>query len=526
MLMFFRNGLKRLERKTAYRLILIAILILAAFIYLYNLGRESLTTDEYFSFYLARQPLAKVIFGHQSSSNPNTIPPLYEIILHLWLKIFGISEFAQRSLSACLGILSVYLIYRLAGLLFNIPTGLISALFASLSLSWFTFFRQNRCYSLLICLSLLSFYLFFYLLKNKKSRLALPFLIITNIALAYNNYFGFLVILCQVIFALLEAKGNMAGFKKILFMCLCVALAYGPWYANLLYDIKKEPLLSIKIPDPQLHMRLFAIFITFFADFHIRWEPLLLLFYLAFIVRGWKRLRREKDENLRYLSLFLFMVYPVTFAVVYWVTLSYRVRYYSTFSFPLFILLSLGMQKITLRPFKKMLLLLVCLFIFVLNFADFRDFFAYSLNEDWRGAAQYIKRIPGYKNKNMVFLFQTKYNSPVFAYYYWDKRIADAFMNNITDYQNYENDLLAMNSQQLNSQHRVYLISEQINDKRLFEKIGAFADDTWIWLFRYHEPSASFYLQINNKDNYFLHQIPLNPELPQINLFLFKRIKK
>jgi len=521
MLMFFRNGLKILERETAYRLILIAILILAAFIYIYNLGRESLTTDEYFSFYLARQPLEKIIFGHQTPSNPNTIPPLYEIILHVWLKIFGISEFAQRSLSAALGILSVYLMYRMSSLLFDVPTGLISGLFASLSLSWFTFFRQNRCYSLLICLALLSFYLFFYLSKNKKSRLALPLLIITNIALTYTNYFGFLVIACQVILGLFEAKDNMAGFKKILFMCLWVAFAYGPWYANLLYDIKKEPLLAIKIYDPQLHMRLFAIFITFFADFHIRWEPLLLLFYLPFIVRGWVRLRREKNDDFRYLSLFPFIIYPVTFAIVYSFTLSYRVRYYSTFSFPLFMLLSLGLQKITVRSFKRILILLVCVLIFVFNFSDFRDFFVYSLNEDWKGAAQYIKQVPGYKNKNTVFLFQTKYNSPVFAYYYWNKRVADAFMNNITDYQNYEDDLLAMNRE-----HGVYLISEQINDKRLFEKIGAFPDDAWIWLFRYHEPNSSFYLYINNRDKYFLHQIPLNPELPQINLFLFKRIKK
>ena len=220
-------------------------------------------------------------------------------------------------------------------------------------------------------------------------------------------------------------------------MCLWVALAYGPWYANLFYDIKKEPLLAIKIYDPQLLMRLFAIFITFFADFHIRWEPLLLLFYLPFIVRGWVRLHKEKNGDFRYLSLFPFIIYPVTFAIIYSFTLSYRVRYYSTFSFPLFILLSLGMQKITVRAFKRILLLLVCVFIFVLNFADFRDFFAYRLNENWKGAAQYIKQVPGYKNKNMVFLFQTKYNSPVFAYYYWNERVADTFMNNIVDYQNY-----------------------------------------------------------------------------------------
>jgi 4-amino-4-deoxy-L-arabinose transferase-like glycosyltransferase len=519
--MLFKNSPSILERQKTYRLILSAILILSAFIYLYNLGQESLVTDEYFSFYIARQSPRQILFGHQSANNPNTIPPLYELILHFWLKIFGISDFAQRSFSAVLGILSVYLVYRLGRLLFDTPTGLISSLFSSLSFSWFTFFRQNRCYSLFICLTLLSFYLFFYLLKNKKSRFSLPFFIITNIVLTYTNYFGFFVIFCQLILGLLETKGNISEFKKILLMCLWVAFAYGPWYANLFYDIKKEPLMTIKIYDPELHLRLFAIFITFFADLHIRWEPLLLLFYLPFIARGGLRLYKERGNHFRYLYLFPIIVYVACFALIYSFTLSYRIRYYSAFSFPLFILLSLGIQKISMRGFKKIILLLIFALIFVLNFSDLRDFFTYPLNEDWKGAAQYIKEIPGYKNKNMAFLFQTKYNSPVFAYYYWNKQVADTFMNNITDYQNYENDLSAMNTE-----HKVYLVSEQINDKRLFEKIDAFPDDAWIWLFRYHEPASTFYLHVNNKDKYFLHQIPLNPELPQINLYLFKRIKK
>jgi 4-amino-4-deoxy-L-arabinose transferase-like glycosyltransferase len=510
------------QRQKAYRLILAALLIFTAFIYLYNLGRESLTTDEYFSFYIARQPLGQIIFGHQTPSNPNTIPPLYEIILHFWLKIFGISEVAQRSLSAVLGILSVYLIYRLASLLFDAPTGLISGLFASFSLSWFTFFRQNRCYSLFICLTLLSFYLFFYLLKHKKSRLSLSLLIITNIALTYTNYFGFLMIACQVILGFLETKGNFSEFKKILLMCFWIVFAYIPWYANLFYDIKNEPLLNIRIYDPQILMRLSTIFITFFADFHIRWEPLLLLIYLPFIVRGGVRLHKERREDFRFLFLFPFLVYLVNFIIIYALTSSYRVRYYSAFSFPLFILLALGLRKIGIRKFFRMVLLVIYLIIAVLNFSDLGDAFTYTLNEEWKGAAQYIKQIPGYKDKNMIFLFQTKYNPPVFSYYYWNKEVADSYMKNITYYhQDYEDILSA-----INTEHRVYLMSEQKNDKRLFEKIDCFPDDAWIWLFRYHEYLAYFYLRINNPDKYFLHQIPLNPELPQIDLFLFKRIKK
>lgn len=508
------------NKEKIYALIFFAILFLAAFIYFFNLGKESLCTDEYFSFYLARQPLKQILLGHQSSSNPNTIPPLYEIILHFWLKLFGVGAVAQRSLSATLGILSIFLMYRLARLLCDTTTGLISSLFASLSFSWFSFFRQNRCYSLFICLTLLSFYLFFLLYKNKSSRVHLISLTITNIALIYTNYLGFLTIVCQFVFSLLEGKKNTALIKKVFLMCLWIALAYWPWYANLIYDIRREPLMSVRIYYPQLYLRILSIISVFFSDFHIRWEPVLTLIYIPFIVRGWLRLYRQKENNTRHLFLLPFIVYCLAFVITYSFTLSDRIRYYAAYSFPLFILIAEGMRKINKKGVRKIFLLLIFSFIAVFNITDFQDFLAYSLNENWKLAAQYAKLIPDYKNKSMVFVFQTKYNPPVFAYYYWDKEVADTFINNIFDFQNYESDLAA-----INTEHKIYLISEEVNDKRFFEKIAAFPDDAWIWLFRYHEPLASFYLRIYSEDKYFLHQLPLNPEFQQIDLFLLKRIK-
>ena len=138
----------------------IALLVLASFIYFYGLGRESLLTDEYLSLHVAGQPLERIVFRHNESWNPNAIPPLYEILLHFWLKLFGKSEFAQRSLSALCGVCSAYVLYLLAKLLFDSWAGIIAMFFGILSFSWFLCFRQNRCYGLFILLVLLSFYLF------------------------------------------------------------------------------------------------------------------------------------------------------------------------------------------------------------------------------------------------------------------------------------------------------------------------------------------------------------------------------
>ncbi len=148
--------MKKMEKE--YRLILAIILIFSAVVYIYHLDKESLSTDEYLSLFSAQQSPHDIFYKHKSVLNPNTIPPLYFLIMHYWVKLFGTSDFVQRSLSVIFGILSVYSLYRLTCMLFDIRTGIFSALFGALSYNWFFLFRQDRSYSLFILLSLLSLF--------------------------------------------------------------------------------------------------------------------------------------------------------------------------------------------------------------------------------------------------------------------------------------------------------------------------------------------------------------------------------
>ena len=505
-----------------HKLYLIIILILAGGIYFYNLDKESLLTDEYFSLYNAEQSLTEIILGHQKETNPNTLPPLYEIIMHFWLKIFGTGEFPQRSFSAFLGIVSVYIIYRLSRLLFDEKTGLLACLFAALSFSWFSFFRQNRCYSLFICLSLLSFYLFFYYLKNKQSRLSFAILIITNICLVYTHYFAFLVVAIELLLSTLEIRRDVRRvITNILQVCLWIIFAYIPWYPNLFYDINREPLMNIKIYYSDLGLRLYSIATLLFSDFHIEWDPLLTLLYIPLLIIGWIKLNKAGTTKFRHLPLCLALIFLVPFITIYLVTLSDRSRYYAPFSFPLFMLLALGIQQINKQKLGKVLLLPIVVFTATFNFIDFYDFFHNPLHENWKQAAQYIKEIPNYKNEEMVFVFQTKYNPPVFAYYYWDKKIAVSFIDNINNLESYEKDLST-----IDTKHKIYLITDDPRKETFFEKLELFPEDTWIWIFRYHDYLSPLYIRLRSNSRYFFHQIPLNPEVPQIDFFLLKKIKK
>lgn len=508
------------SNKRIYSLFLALILILASFIYFFKLGSESLTTDEYFSFHVAKQPLKEIIFKHQEPNNPNTLPPLYEIMLHFWIKAFGSSELAQRSLSAVLGIISVFIIYKLASLLFDIQTGTITCLLSSLSFLWFSCFRLNRCYSLFIALTLLSFYIYFYYSNNKSSKFSLLGLIIANIALIYTHYFGFLVILLELIFSAFEFRRNKGWFINILIMCAWMYFAYIPWYSNLFYDLSKEPLMQQKIYYPNIWYQVLSIVVAVLSDFHFKWSPMLTIFYLPLLIYGFIKFTKQKTKSSNILFVCLISIPIIPSVLIYCFTHADRIRYYAPFSFPLLMFLAYGIKQVLAKNYKKIILIPVVLSIATFNFMDFSDFFRYPLYENWKLAAKYIKEIPDYQNKNMVFVFQTRYNPAVFAYYYWNDTIASRLVDNIDTYEVYEEDLAPAKTR-----HKIYLISI-MKDRDFLRKLDSLPEDAWIWVLRYHDIFFPSEFRILNNGRYFFHQIVLNKELPQIDFFLLKRIKQ
>lgn len=85
------------------RLGLLAVLLLAAGLRFHQLGTQSFWNDEGNAARLAERSLALIIRGAQMDVHP----PAYYLLLHGWQLATGLSEFAQRSLSALCGLLTV-----------------------------------------------------------------------------------------------------------------------------------------------------------------------------------------------------------------------------------------------------------------------------------------------------------------------------------------------------------------------------------------------------------------------------------
>ena len=71
------------------------LLVIAAVLRIWFLGKTDLGGDESFSLYVSLQSLPDIVRMLCQGDNP----PLWEVLLHFWIKPFGISEVAIRSLS-------------------------------------------------------------------------------------------------------------------------------------------------------------------------------------------------------------------------------------------------------------------------------------------------------------------------------------------------------------------------------------------------------------------------------------------
>lgn len=137
---------------------IIFILLLASFLYLFQLGKESLWIDELFSI----RDATKIFTNFPSNFSLNR--PLYFILLHLWMK-FGASEAWLRSLSVLFALGSIFLTYILGCRLYSKSTGLVAALLLTLSTLAINHAQEVRMYMVSICIGIAGSLIFTYLLE-------------------------------------------------------------------------------------------------------------------------------------------------------------------------------------------------------------------------------------------------------------------------------------------------------------------------------------------------------------------------
>ncbi|MEX1001333.1 MAG: glycosyltransferase family 39 protein [Crocinitomicaceae bacterium] len=206
------------DRKIILGLILLQLAICLPFINSYPI-----CLDEPFSIFWSQQDLNEFMPELVKGNNP----PLYFIILHYWMEVFGASPFSTRSLSLLFSILMIPFLYDLTKKITNKHFAIISVLLTLFSSLFHYHSIEARMYSMMVCLTVISFWAMYCLIFEDRKYWWL--LGISNGLLLYTHYLGFYIIGIQIFVVLVSIKElSRSRFISLGISLLLTTLLYFP----------------------------------------------------------------------------------------------------------------------------------------------------------------------------------------------------------------------------------------------------------------------------------------------------------
>ncbi len=214
------------NQKDSKLIALFGILLIGLFLRVYDLGGESIWFDEGYSIRFANLSLSQIFFL------PENNPPLYYIILHWWINLFGDSEFSIRFPSVIFGFLSIYMIYKVGSQIYNKDVGILSSLLLGLSAFHIRYSQEARTYSLSTLLTLISIYFFISLHRKGNYTVLLGYIFFSTL-LIYSHIYGLFIIIFQNIYFIalffLSKETHKLSLKRWISIQIILIILFLPW---------------------------------------------------------------------------------------------------------------------------------------------------------------------------------------------------------------------------------------------------------------------------------------------------------
>jgi len=210
------------DEHTHQRLYVTLVLLVALLLRLYHLSSQSIWVDEMLTLFWSgfTAPLTAIdIFG-------NLHGPLHTILVFLWTRLAGESEFALRFPSVVFSVLSLIAIYRLILKLSDSRTALIAMAVIAFSPFHIWYAQEARNYSMLLFFSTLSFESFLSLLSQPDRNNFGKYVLLTFAAFLSNMSMAFVVIVQDIFFFVSPRK---LSFRSLFMAHILLALLLLPW---------------------------------------------------------------------------------------------------------------------------------------------------------------------------------------------------------------------------------------------------------------------------------------------------------
>jgi uncharacterized membrane protein len=345
---------------------LLIILCLAVFVFFrfWGLTDSCLWFDEIFSIHAAQMPLPEM---WRFLSLDQIHPPLFYVLLKLWITLGGESLFWLRLFPVFFSLLTIPAIIGLRNCCAlaerRVPPFPKDGSSIVMLASWILFFAVNgallkygqeaRMYSMLVCFAAWSLWFFFRWLDGRAFSLAPLFLI--NLLLVYTHYFGWLVVLTQIIVAVWAHRDRV----RFIYTAVLLLLAYFPWIwsvynsyqSNLEQNLnwQAKPGLSALLQfAAALHQPFYFQMSSLENAVSIWTLPVLLISILG--LSG--LVMAEKEVKFRATIMSFFVIVPLLTAfIVSWVS-PYSVwgnRHLTIIFLPYFFLVAIGLRQFAFR---------------------------------------------------------------------------------------------------------------------------------------------------------------------------------
>ncbi len=381
----------------------------------FRLGAHELSIDESLSWAESSEHNVRAVLRVQHQLDSGKFP-IYEIVQHGWMRIFGQSEAAMRALPALIGSLSIVLVFMLAvEVLLTLGEGTESsspalpredadaaqarlryadrirlvaaccALLFAVGLPSVEIARQARMYSMMEAW-ILAQVMFLFRVRRRGGRANYAGLIAFSAIAVATNFTALLVIASEALWLIFlfvadrdqrsdapvrSAPSWMMGTALIAGMILLL-----PFFAGLRYGVEgvaRGEYAWIKLPG--------------------RWEPLAtfesalgtfpFVLFAAFAIAGGLRLWRSHRDEAAFLILWIVAPPIILFVGSYLVTPMLVTRYLISSFVPLFILTAIGIESVPSRHYRAVA------FIAIVSLSVLRASSDYRRGDNrWRDACQ------------------------------------------------------------------------------------------------------------------------------------------